>query len=96
MFVMIRKYTGCPDVQEANRRVQAVVQGITDLPGLQSYGVVDLGNGQIATVSLFDTRDQAMQSVEVARSLIQEHNFADLLPDPPEIIMGEVLRLHRN
>jgi hypothetical protein len=94
---MIRKYAGCPDVQEANRRIQAVVQTITDLPGLQSYGVVDLGDGQLATVSLFDTRDQALQSAEVAQNtwLSEEHKFAEVLPNAPEISMGEVLSLHR-
>jgi hypothetical protein len=96
MFVMIRKYAGCADAQEVSRRFEPLAQRFHDLPGLKSYGMVDAGDGQFLTVGLFDTRDQAMQSVEVARSLIQEHNFADLLPDPPEIIMGEVLRLHRN
>jgi hypothetical protein len=96
MFVMIRKYAGCPNAQEVSRRFEPLAQGFNNLPGLKSYGMVDAGDGQFLTVGLFDTRDQAMQSVEVARSLIQEHDFADLLPNPPEIIMGEVLRLHRN
>jgi hypothetical protein len=94
MFVIIRKYTGCPDVREANRRIQTVAESITGLPGLQSYGVIDLGDGQLATVGLFETRAQAEQSAEVARSMRMQ-GFTDILPNPPEISMGEVLSLHR-
>ena len=97
MFVMTRKYNGCSNAKETNRIIENVVQGITALPGFHSYGVVDLGDGQVATMSLFDTREQAMHSADVARGLIQDkdNHLAALLPNPPEITMGEVLSLHR-
>ena len=95
MFIIIRKYTGCPDVREANSRIQTVVETITGLPGLQSYGVIDLGDGQLATVGLFETRAQAEKSAEVARTHRMQ-GFTDILPNPPEITVGEVLSLHRS
>jgi len=96
MFVMIRQYSGCPDAREVNRRVQvaAVMNVITSMPGIQSYSVVDHGDGVVATVGVFETREQAENSAAIARPIVAEH-FADLLPNAPEIIVAEVLSTYR-
>ena len=91
MFVSIRKYAGCKDVQELNRRVVAVlVPVLRASPGYQSYAVVDLGNNAVASISMFDTREQAESATLQARELVQKH-LSDLVPNAPEVTIGEVL-----
>jgi hypothetical protein len=94
MFVTVRRYTGCKDPQELNRRVCELVPGvIKTLPGLHSYSIVDHGNGVVATVGIFDTREHAENSANVVRPIVAQH-LAELLPNPPEITIAEILSRH--
>jgi hypothetical protein len=95
MFVSIRRYAGCKDVHEANRRVaDNLIPMLRGFPGFQSYSVVDLGRGTVASISVFDTRDDAESATTRVRTIVQEH-LADLLPNPPEVMIGELLSKHR-
>jgi hypothetical protein len=91
MFLAIRKYARCKDIQEVNRRVVATLTpALRALPGYQSYSVVDLGDDTVASISVFDTREQADSATQQVRGLVQQH-LADLMPHPPEVTIGEIL-----
>ena len=95
MFVAIRRYAGCKDVREVNKRVvEHLIPTLRGFPGLQSYSIIDLGGGSAASVSVFDTRDHAEGATERVRAVVQQH-LADLLPNPPEVTIGELLSEHR-
>ena len=51
--------------------------------------MVDAGDGVVATVSVFETREDAEESIRMAADWIRQ-NMASLLPNPPEITAGEV------
>jgi hypothetical protein len=95
MFVSIRKYVGCKDVHEVNRRVvENLIPTLRGFPGFQSYSIIDLGGGSAASISVFDTQDHAESATERVRSVVREH-LVDLLPNPPEVTIGELLSEHR-
>lgn len=95
MFVSIRRYAGCKDVQEVNRRVVTnLIPTLRAFSGYQSYSIIYLGNGTVVSISVFDTREQAECATQQVRGLVQEH-LADLIPNPPEVTIGELLRENR-
>lgn len=90
MFVTIRKYSNIKDIAEVNRRIVAnLVPQLKGLPGFRSYITIDLGGGQVMTITEFESQKDADFATEQARNLAQE--FWPLVPDPPEVITGVVM-----
>jgi hypothetical protein len=91
MFMAIRRYEGCPDARELDRRIRvAVMPLVRVVPGMLSYSVVDFGAGAVATVSIYDSRDHAEAATAEVAALVRAH-LADLLPEPPAVAIGEVV-----
>jgi len=91
MFISLRKYDGCRDAAEVNRRVlDRLMPKLRRYDGFQSYTIVDLGNHSAMSISVFDTKAQAESANMQVRALVREA-LHDLLPFPPEIMMGEIL-----
>jgi len=91
MFVSFRKYDGCKDTAALNRRVQdTLVSKVKAMKGFRSYTVVDLGGGSVASISVFDTRADAEAANASVRGLVQQ-SLLDLVPNPPTVMVGEVL-----
>ena len=92
MYVTIRKYPVCKDIIETNRiAVADVLPAMRTVPGFRSYVTVDTGNGTAATIGMFDSREAAEKANQVAREVVSRTALKDLVPSPPETIMGEVL-----
>jgi len=62
---------------------------IKDAQGFLAYYALDNGEGVLATVSLFEDREGAEESINMAADYIRQ-NLASLMPNPPEITAGEV------
>jgi hypothetical protein len=62
---------------------------IKDASGFQAYYALDAGLGRMATVSVFEDQAGAEESVRLASDWVRQ-NMAELLPDPPEVMAGEV------
>jgi hypothetical protein len=92
MFIIIRRYRIEPTV--ANEVLQQIDEGFTpiikDAPGFLAYYALDAGVGAIATIGVFEDRTGAEESIKMAADFILERNLTPLLPNPPEIIAGEV------
>src|SRR5215218_5892665 len=91
MHIAIRHYRMDPgSLDEVNRHIQeSFIPLIKDAPGFLAYYALDAGNGEIATVSVFEDRGGAEESIGMAADYVRE-NLASLMPNPPEIIAGEV------
>jgi Antibiotic biosynthesis monooxygenase len=91
MFASIRRYRltrGAMD--ELVRRVDdGFAQEIRSQPGFVSYEFVDCGGGEIMTISLFETAEQADHSRELAQRWTVE-NLRDLEFAGIEAVRGEV------
>jgi len=62
---------------------------IKDVYGFQAYYALDAGGGRFATVSIFEDRAGAEESTRMAADWVRQ-NMASLLPNPPEVLEGEV------
>ncbi len=91
MFVVIRRYAAGARTGEVARRVgEGLVPILTKLPGFRAYYCFVGEDGRPVSVSIVDSRAAAVVANERAREWVAA-NMADLLPDPPEVTMGEML-----
>jgi len=92
VFISVRHYEDIDpaDNQELERVTrEGFVPIISGSDGFIAYYVVYPSDGSGVTISIFDTREQAIASNELARDFI-EANLAPLLPNPPRIVEGMV------
>ncbi len=91
MHAAIRQYRVDPgSVDEIVRGVnEGLLPIIEDASGFRAYYALDAGGGRIASVSVFDDRAGAEASTRMASENIRK-NMASLVPNPPEVLEGEV------
>ena len=91
MFVVIRRYAAGARASEVARRVgEGLVPILTKLPGFRAYYCFVGEDGRPVSVSIVESRAAAVVANERAREWVAA-NMADLIPDPPEVTMGEML-----
>jgi heme-degrading monooxygenase HmoA len=89
-YAVIRHYKGSTElIDELGRRPGEVESLIRGVPGFQNYYLVRSDGGGFS-VSVFEDRAGAEESVKAARQYIQD-NIANLAGEPPEVIQGEVI-----
>lgn len=89
--MVLRRYDGCPDPVELERRIATLLlPRFAALPGLHGYCLVDDGQGRVSSLNLFGTPEDADVLGMLAAPLVQRH-LSDLLPLPPETLVGKVL-----
>jgi hypothetical protein len=88
MHTVIRRYEGVLDTAEVARRaVDEFAPRLRERPGFQGYWAVDAGDGVLATISVFETEEEAAATVPAAAAWVQEA-VADLIPNPPQVTAG--------
>ena len=92
MYAAIRRYHTNPDsIDEIARRVnEEFVDIISDMPGFVAYFVLNAGQGEIGSVSVFEDQQSAEESNRRAEEWVGQ-NLSDLLPTPPDFAAGEVV-----
>jgi len=91
MYVIIRRFSQVQNVPAAARRAESGIgQLLKRSPGFYGYYVFDAGNGAGGSVTLFETREEALAANEKAIAWIRA-SLADLIDEEPEIVAGEVL-----
>jgi len=60
------------------------------LPGFIAYYFLKLSEGELASVSLFESREDAENSIQVIHEWVRQ-NMADEATGAPEAISGEVI-----
>ena len=90
----VRKYKTDPgNIDEIVKRVQEnFVPIISKAPLFYSYYAVDADDGVVLSISVFEDMGGAKESNCMAADWVKE-NLAPLLPNPPEITVGDV-RVH--
>ena len=92
MYAIIRRYTNVRgSASDLVPKVREVfLPQIRKLPGFIEYHAVDAGDGVIASISVFDTRESAEQSARLAADFVKQH-LGNLLPNAPEVTKGEAV-----
>lgn len=91
MYAAVRRYEGITDDAEAGRLVrESFVGQLDDIPGFIAYYWIDAGKGVMASLSVFEDKQGADRSVELARDWVAK-NAATLIPNPPQVTEGEVV-----
>jgi hypothetical protein len=89
MHASIRKYKTDSAEEIASRVNQQFLDRISNVAGFLAYYTIDTGDGTIASVSVFETKDGQEESNRVAAAWIKESlpGMLNLI----EIIGGEVV-----
>jgi hypothetical protein len=91
MYAAVRRYEGITDEAEAGRLVaERFVPLLKDVPGFIAYYWIDAGDGVMASLSLFASREGADKSVAIAQAWVAE-NAPALFPNPPRVTEGPVV-----
>ena len=91
MFVVIRRYAPGARAEEVARRVgEGLVPILAKLPGFRAYYCFVGEDGRPVSVSIVGSRAAALAANEQVREWVAA-KMADLVPDPPEVTMGEML-----
>jgi hypothetical protein len=96
MHAVIRRYEGADQnrIKDAMRQVDAeMVPILKKISGFQGYYALDAGNGVIASISLFETREAADASNREAADWVTK-NLRDVVPQSPQVTAGEVMIRH--
>lgn len=90
MYTTARRYQGVTDPQEATKRVQeSFVPLISAMPGFIEYQWVDLGQGTMISVSVFDSMSNTIDSNQIAVRWASK-NLGSVVAQPPQIEYGKV------
>jgi hypothetical protein len=93
MYVTVRKYAGKGGLLD--RLAPQVRDGLVPLlrhaPGFRGYCALASEDGHIVSVSVFGDQPSADLANDRARQWVAA-NLRDALPDPPEVLAGEVRR----
>ena len=94
MFATIRRYDGVEQnrTTELTSKVnETLVPKLNKLPGFVGYYLIEAGNGVFSSLSLFETREQGMESTKFVATWIREEKLDTILPNEPKITSGQVV-----
>jgi hypothetical protein len=88
MHTAIRRYEGIENTAEVARRaVEEFGPQLRDRSGFQGYWAVDAGDGVLATISVFDTEEEAAESTAAAAAWVSEA-LPELAGITPQVTAG--------
>ena len=91
MYAAVRRYEGIKDDAEAGRLVRdSFLPQLDDIPGFIAYYWIDAGGGVMASLSVFEDKEGADKSVDLAHDWIVA-NAPGLFPNPPQVTEGLVV-----
>ncbi|WRZ89645.1 hypothetical protein OHB54_11575 [Streptomyces sp. NBC_01007] len=91
MYAAVRRYEGVTDSAEAARLVnEGFVALMRQVSGFVAYYWIDVGDGVMVSTSVFQDQAGAEESISRAADFVRD-NLASLLPNPPQVMAGEVV-----
>jgi hypothetical protein len=94
MHATIRRYEGV-DASRINEVIGKVndtlVPKLRELPGFTGYFLIEGSAGDLSSLGLFETSEQADQSTMLVSKWITDEHFDSVIPNPPKITTGKVV-----
>ena len=94
MHATIRRYDAIDQARTSElvkKAEDTLLPRMSELPGFNSYFLIEAGNGVLSSVGFFDTAAHAEESTRVASNWVREQKLETALPNPPKITNGKVL-----
>ena len=94
MHATIRRYDGVDQnrsIELTSKVNETLVPKLNKLPGFAGYFLIDAGNGVFNSLSLFETREQGMESTKFVASWIRDEKLDTIIPNEPKITSGPVV-----
>jgi molybdopterin synthase catalytic subunit len=98
MYASIRRYTPKTSVTKQtindlkNRIEEKFTPLVQEIRGFHTYGIVNVGDKELFSISIFDDRTGATEATRRAAEFVQKDPLKDQL-GKPEVFEGEVLVL---
>jgi hypothetical protein len=98
MYATIRRYTPKTGTTKENiddlknRIEQKFTPMVQEIRGFHSYGVLNVGNKELISISIFEDREGATESTRKAAEFVQKDPLRDQV-GKPEVLEGEFLVL---
>jgi hypothetical protein len=91
MYAAVRRYEGITDDAEAGRLVrESFMPLLKEVSGFIAYYWIEAGEGTMASLSVFEDKAGADESVTLAHQWVED-NAASLFPNPPRVTEGLVV-----
>ena len=91
MYAAVRRYEGITDDAEAGRLVrESFMPLLKEVSGFIAYYWIEAGEGTMASLSVFEDKAGADESVTLAHQWVED-NAAALFPNPPKVTEGLVV-----
>jgi hypothetical protein len=98
MYATIRRYSSKTAVNKETidalkRRIEEqFVPAVQDIRGFHTYGVFNMGDKELLSISIFEDRQGATEATRKAAEFVQKDPLKDQL-SKPEVLEGELLLL---
>jgi molybdopterin synthase catalytic subunit len=98
MYATIRRYTSKTGttnetIKDLKNRIEEKFTPIVqEIRGFHTYGVVNVGNKELVSISVFEDRNGAAESTRRAAEFVQKDPLKDQL-SKPEVLEGELMVL---
>jgi hypothetical protein len=90
MHTVIRRYTGSSLREVVKQNEKSLREAMAAVPGLRGYYLME-GNGEIASVTVCDTREGTQESNKRAAAWVKEHVPASANLSSPDVFEGETI-----
>jgi hypothetical protein len=94
MYATIRRYEGIDKnrTEELTKKVgESLLPRLSEMPGFNSYHLIEADNGVMSSIDFFDTSAQADESTRVAATWVRDEKLETALPSSPRVTGGEVI-----
>ena len=93
MYATVRRYEGVTDPGEMARvaREEGLLDVLRQAPGFVNYGLMDAGGGTFISLTVYQDQSGAEESNRRVAEWVQQSGFGSLVPNPPQITVGEVV-----
>ena len=91
MYAAVRRYEGITDDSKAGHMVgESFVPLLEQIPGFVAYYWIDAGDGTMASLSVYEHKEGADRSVEIAHEWVAT-TAPHLFTKPPQVTEGHVV-----
>jgi hypothetical protein len=91
VVISIQTHIGCPNVKELNRRSRTrLLPVIRELAGFKSFALAKLDDDTVTFIIMFTTQKQLEAASQKLNAMIRAE-LDRLAPNPPEVLLGDVL-----